>query len=305
MLVRAVLLSGAALLALSLSTIAQNLIVVNTAALNEHVDHRTLPIYPPIARAARVQGAVVFEVEVGTRGTISSMKVVSGPAMLQQAAIDCLKQWTFHPFEKDGVPVPATGNLSIAFTLNEESSTKGESKSAKFKSSVQRCRSAMQEGKDPALAAGLCQEAADLGVSLFPAKVSSPDDEIAKRNALVVAAQAFAQNRNLVEAQSDADKAVAIVLEGYDFDSDCVRAFLGRAAIEIQRNQFEAADRDLAFAVDRQLHFFEMQKMFPSAILTMTQKELVALLHARAENLTRLNRSDEAKKLLEEAAKYE
>jgi hypothetical protein len=48
-----------------------------------------------------------------------------------------------------------------------------------------------------------------------------------------------------------------------------------------------------------------MQEKFPSPILTKTQKGLASLLRARAENLTRLNRPEEAKKLLEEAAKYE
>jgi TonB family protein len=279
--------------------------VVDTAALNEHVNHRTVPIYPPIARAARVQGAVVFEIEVGATGKIESMKVVSGPPMLQQAAIDCLKQWSFHPFEKDGIPVAATGDLSIDFTLDEESAPNSEAKSAKFNSSLQRCRSAIQERKDTALAASLCQQAANLAESLIPERVSSPDEEIAKRNALVMAAQALSQNGNLAEAQSYADKAVAIVSEGYDFDSDCVWAFSRRAEIEIQREQFEAADQDLVFAVNRQRHFFEMEEKFPSEILTTTKRGLAALLRARAENLMRLNRSDEAKGLLQEAAKYE
>jgi TonB family protein len=290
---------------LSLSAIAQNAMIVNASALNEHINHRSVPIYPPIAKAARVQGAVVFDIEVGVAGNIESMKVVSGPPMLQQAAIDCLKQWTFRPFEKDGLPVSATGPISIEFTLDEASGPHGESKSAEFASSQERCRSAIQKSQDSVQAANLCRQAADLAESLFPAKVSSPDEEISKRNALVIAARALFQDGSLAEAQNYADKAVAIVSEGYDFYSDCVWAFSGRAVIEIQLKQFEAADRDLMLAIDRERHFMEMQKPFPSAILTTTQQRLAAFLRARAENLIRLNRSDEAKSLLQEATKYE
>jgi len=290
---------------LSPSAIAQDVMVVTAATLNEHIIHRAVPVYPPIAKAARVQGAVVFDIEVGTIGNIESMKVASGPPMLQQAAIDCLKQWTFHPFGKDGMPVAAAGPISIEFTLDEKSGPRGESKSAQFASSQERCRSAVQEGKDSALAASLCQQAADLAESLFPANVSSPDEEISKRNALVIAARALFQNGSVADAQKYADKAVAMVSEGYDFDSDCVWAFSGRAVIEISLKQFEAADRDLISAIDRERHFMAMQEPFPSPILTTTKKRLAAFLRARAENLTRLNRSEEAKGLLQEAARYE
>jgi len=135
----------------SLAAIAQDVMVVNADALKEHISHRTVPVYPPIAKAARVQGVVVVDVGVGIAGNVESMKVVSGPPMLQQAAIDCLKEWTFHPFEKDGRPLAATGPVSIEFTLDEESAPHGKSKSAEFASSRERCRSEVQERKDPAL----------------------------------------------------------------------------------------------------------------------------------------------------------
>ena len=305
MFVSRLLFSALAVAFFPLSVVAQDVMVVDSTALNEHIDHSTSPIYPPIAKAARVQGTVVLQVEVGSTGKIASVKVVSGPPMLQQAAIDCLKQWAFKPFTRNGTPVAAMGHIPIEFTLNDGSGARGEKKSAQYQSASQLCRSAMAAGKDSAQTANLCQQAADIAVSLLPAEVSSPDEEIAKRNALVIAAQALAQNGNLVEAQSYIDKAVAIVSSGYDFDTDCVWAYFGRAAIEVQLNQFESADRDLISAISRQRHFLEMQEKFPSPILTKTQKGLASLLRARAENLTRLNRPEEAKKLLEEAAKYE
>ena len=71
---------------------AQEILAVDAGTLNQHIHHHADPVYPPIAKAARIQGTVVFQVRVGVTGKIESSKVVSGPAMLQQAAIDCLKQ---------------------------------------------------------------------------------------------------------------------------------------------------------------------------------------------------------------------
>ncbi len=106
-----------------LSVHAQEVIQVDAKTIQQHLDHRAFPVYPPIAKAAHIQGTVVFDLRIGTSGKIESMKVISGHAMLQQAAIDCLKQWTFHPFEKDGVPAVATGQYSIIFVLSDQSNT--------------------------------------------------------------------------------------------------------------------------------------------------------------------------------------
>ena len=70
---------------------AQQPIAVTEDIFNDHVLERTEPTYPPIAKAARIVGTVVIEVQVGTDGKIDFTKVVSGPAMLQQAALDCVK----------------------------------------------------------------------------------------------------------------------------------------------------------------------------------------------------------------------
>src|SRR5271154_2966989 len=102
---------------------AQQVIQVTAREIQQHIDRQVFPVYPPIAKAAQIQGTIVFDLRIGTTGKIESMKVVSGPAMLQQAAIDALKQWTFHPFEKDGVSVIATGQYSIIFTLGDQSNT--------------------------------------------------------------------------------------------------------------------------------------------------------------------------------------
>src|ERR1700736_1130431 len=51
------------------------------------------PVYPPIARQARVQGTVVLRAVISTEGSIETLTLVSGHPMLVQAAIDAVKQW--------------------------------------------------------------------------------------------------------------------------------------------------------------------------------------------------------------------
>jgi len=65
------------------------------------IDHPS-PKYPPIALAAQVSGDVVCKVWVGTDGHVIEAGVVSGPLMLQGAAADALRRWTFKPAQLNG-----------------------------------------------------------------------------------------------------------------------------------------------------------------------------------------------------------
>ncbi len=73
------------------------------------------PIFPPIARAANVSGSVVLQVVIGTNGRIASLHVISGPAMLQQAAIECVRSWIYKPFLLDGQPLEVSTNITVKF----------------------------------------------------------------------------------------------------------------------------------------------------------------------------------------------
>jgi len=80
------------------------------------VDHPK-PVYPPIAQAARVSGDVTIEIHAGVDGRVSSLRVVSGPAMLQGAAVDAVKKWTFKPAESDGDTAEIETTITIPFRL--------------------------------------------------------------------------------------------------------------------------------------------------------------------------------------------
>jgi protein TonB len=75
------------------------------------------PVYPPIAKAARISGTVILQATISRSGTIENLKVVSGPAMLQQAALDAVRQWRYRPYLLNNEPVEVDTTVNVIFTL--------------------------------------------------------------------------------------------------------------------------------------------------------------------------------------------
>jgi protein TonB len=78
---------------------------------------KTQPVYPPIAKAARQSGTVVLQATISKTGSIENLHVVSGPAMLQQAAMDAVRQWRYRPYLLNGEPVEVETTVNVIFTL--------------------------------------------------------------------------------------------------------------------------------------------------------------------------------------------
>jgi protein TonB len=78
---------------------------------------KTQPMYPPIAKAARVSGTVVLQATISKTGSIQGLVVVSGPAMLQQAALDAVKQWRYRPYLLNNEPVEVQTTINVIFSL--------------------------------------------------------------------------------------------------------------------------------------------------------------------------------------------
>jgi TonB family protein len=77
----------------------------------------TPPLYPAVAKAAYVQGTVVLEAIINKEGHIRDLQVVSGPPLLQQAAIDAVTQWVYRPYLFNGKPVEVRTTVNVIFTL--------------------------------------------------------------------------------------------------------------------------------------------------------------------------------------------
>ena len=80
--------------------------------------HKTIPAYPPIALAAHVEGTVVLQATISAAGTIENLRVVSGPAMLQQTALEAVSNWRYRPYLLNGQPVEVETTVNVIFSLN-------------------------------------------------------------------------------------------------------------------------------------------------------------------------------------------
>jgi len=78
---------------------------------------RTVPVYPSIPRAAGIRGTVTLQATISKNGTIENLRVVSGPVMLQQAALDAVKTWAYKPYLLDGQPVEVETTVHVVFSL--------------------------------------------------------------------------------------------------------------------------------------------------------------------------------------------
>jgi protein TonB len=75
------------------------------------------PVYPQTARQMRVQGSVELLANIGKDGSITAVKVLSGPQVLSRAAIDAVKQWQYKPYYLDDQPVEIQTQITVNFKL--------------------------------------------------------------------------------------------------------------------------------------------------------------------------------------------
>jgi TonB family protein len=87
---------------------------LNSTGVNNYLTpvSKVEPVYPPLARQARIQGAVVLQVTVNAQGSVENVKVVTGHPLLIQAAIDAVKNWKYEP-QADTVTTIATVNFAF------------------------------------------------------------------------------------------------------------------------------------------------------------------------------------------------
>ncbi|HLK05891.1 MAG TPA: TonB family protein [Candidatus Acidoferrum sp.] len=75
------------------------------------------PVYPQLARTQRISGDVKIDALIDESGRVTGMKVVSGPVLLHQAAMDSLRQWKYRPASLDGKPVAMHLLVTVQFRL--------------------------------------------------------------------------------------------------------------------------------------------------------------------------------------------
>ena len=161
--------------------------------------------------------------------------------------MDCLRQWTYHPFLKDGTPFPATGKASIFFSLGDspEALRKDQEIADRYFKLDDQCRKALAKHDNSPETAAICRKAADT------ADEFAPDSRfIEKSSAFISAAIALGNCREFTAAMIYAEKAVAVVQLGHDDNSGMAAAYGVRGTVEGNLSKFPEAEHDLALAED-------------------------------------------------------
>jgi len=74
------------------------------------------PVYPAVARSARVAGDVVIEATIDEEGKVADARVVKSVPLLDEAALDAVRQWQYRPSLLNGVPTAVVTTITVQFT---------------------------------------------------------------------------------------------------------------------------------------------------------------------------------------------
>jgi protein TonB len=80
---------------------------------------KVTPVYPPLAKQARIQGTVRFTAIISKDGTISNLQLINGHPLLVPSAQDAVKQWVYRPTLLNGEPVEVITQIDVNFTLSQ------------------------------------------------------------------------------------------------------------------------------------------------------------------------------------------
>jgi protein TonB len=81
---------------------------------------RVEPVYPAMAMSANIQGTVILEATVDEEGQVQDLRVISGPPLLQKAAVTAVRQWRYSPVLLNGRPASFILTVVLSFNLQQK-----------------------------------------------------------------------------------------------------------------------------------------------------------------------------------------
>jgi TonB family protein len=96
---------------------APSALKVSPGVIAGNLRTKVAPVYPPDAKAARVQGSVVLHAIIGKDGTMQELSVLSGSPMLTQSAIDAVRQWVYEPYLLNGEPTEVETTITVNYSF--------------------------------------------------------------------------------------------------------------------------------------------------------------------------------------------
>jgi TonB family protein len=91
---------------------------IGSSVMAANLINAVRPVYPPLAKMARQQGTVKLEATVGADGAVEDLKVLSGPPLLIQAAVNAVRNWVYRPTLLNGVPSRVSTTVDVNFSLS-------------------------------------------------------------------------------------------------------------------------------------------------------------------------------------------
>jgi protein TonB len=90
---------------------------VGSVILSPRPVTRVEPVYPPQAMSARVEGIVILEVKLDATGKVTDARVLRSVPLLDQAALEAVREWVYTPTCFNGAAIPQIISVSVPFTL--------------------------------------------------------------------------------------------------------------------------------------------------------------------------------------------
>jgi TonB family protein len=91
--------------------------VTSLGAMASNLLYSPVPAYPAAASASHVQGEVKLSADVDRNGNVASVRVISGPPLLRDAALDAVQRWRYRPYISSGGPIPMAAISIMDFQL--------------------------------------------------------------------------------------------------------------------------------------------------------------------------------------------
>ena len=96
---------------------AESPILVTAEDMRDRLVYKVAPVYPPLARQARIQGTVILRIIINKLGEVRDTQLVNGHPMLAPAAVEAVKKWRYIPYESDGESMEVQTDVQVIFRL--------------------------------------------------------------------------------------------------------------------------------------------------------------------------------------------
>ena len=96
---------------------AESPVLVAAEDMHDRLVYKVAPMYPPLARQARIQGTVILRININKLGEVRDTQLVNGHPLLAPAAVEAVKKWRYIPYESDGETVEIQTDVQVIFGL--------------------------------------------------------------------------------------------------------------------------------------------------------------------------------------------